>query len=97
MHNMCIFKMRIVQIYCVSESMCEPANKTKKIYYIHLYPVKCAQLVEVQGSIERSCLASGKTFGCKSGWLMFLPVKDGTASTGWMVMFIAQCRFLPHI
>ena len=73
-----------MQAYCVSESMYEPANKTKKIYYIHLYPVKCAQLVEVQGYIERSCLASDKTFGCKSEWLIFLPVKDGTASDGYV-------------
>ena len=79
-----VVKMHAVQAYCMSESMCEPANKTKKISYIHLYPVKYAQLMEVQGSIERSCLANGKTFGCKSG-CMFLPIKNGTASTvdGW--------------
>ena len=46
----------------MSESMCKPANKVKKIYYIHLYPVKCTQLVEVQGSIETSCLASNVDF-----------------------------------
>ena len=45
--------MRIVQAYCMSESMCEPANKTKEISYIHLYPVRYAQLVEPEGSIER--------------------------------------------
>ena len=77
--------------------MCEPANKTGKIYYIYLYSVKCAQLVEVQSSIERSCLASGKTFGCKSGWLMFLPINDGTASTGQMAMFIAQFNIFKWI
>ena len=45
MQNMWIFKMSIVQAYCVSESMCEPGNKTKKISYVQ-YPEKYAQLVE---------------------------------------------------
>jgi len=53
--------------------------------------------VEVQGSIETSCLASGKTFGCKSGWLMFLPVKDDTASTRQMALFIANVDFAPYL
>jgi len=71
-----------------------PTKQRKYIIYTFV-PCKSAQLVEIQGSIERSCLASGKAFGCKYGWLMFFPVKDGIASTGQMAMFIAQYRFCP--
>ena len=38
------------------DSMCKTGSKTKKIFYINLYLVKYAQLVEARGSIERSCL-----------------------------------------